>query len=74
MESETGALADFGTVYASSQLPSLHTVLQSNYRSKMDPEEDNHHLLADDAVNTNDNVDNDSSNNINMYQWLESSE
>ena len=74
VESETGALADFGTVYASSQLPSLHTVLQSNYRSKMDPEEDNHHLLADDAVNTNDNVDNDSSNNINMYQWLESSE
>ena len=71
VESESGGLAsqlaDFGCVYGSSQLPGLHT-----FRTKL--EAGSHDLLAEDAVDTSASVETDTSNNINMYQWLESSE
>ena len=49
------------------QLPGLHT-----FRTKL--EAGSHDLLAEDAVDTSASVETDTSNNINMYQWLESSE
>ena len=65
---DPGPLADFGTVYGSSQLPSLHTVLQNGFRTKM--EADSQEMLAD----TQTHVETDNTNNINMYQWLQSNE
>ena len=60
----SGPLADFGTVYGSSQLPSLHTV----FRTKMEAES------QDMMTDTQAHVETDNTNNINMYQWLQSSE
>ena len=62
---DSGPLADFGTVYGSShsQLPSLHTV----FRNKMEAE-------SQDMMTQESHVETDNTNNINMYQWLQSSE
>ena len=62
---DSGPLADFGTVYGSSQLPSLHTV----FRTKMETESQDMMTQESQA-----HVETDNTNNINMYQWLQSSE